>query len=263
MPTANKGKHVQDKKSNEVETKLSSNVKNSTNKDSNQKLPQKRPISSISPTSAEKHSKKINMSTEKAADITTDENKNSVSKSEKPEANTPSDTHIPTVLQEIIKEVREMKESMHRDYSEQWQIQDFLLGAHQPSTWVLFDKNVCKNKISSISPTSAEKHSKKINMSTEKAADITTDENKNSASKSEIPEVNTPSDTHIPTVLQEIIKEVREMKESMHRDYSEQWQIQDFLLGGRQPSTWVLFGKNVCKNKRIGFCWGVHASSTP
>ena len=27
-------------------------------------------------------------------------------------------------------------------------------------------------------------------------------------------------------------------------------------LGGRQPPTWVLFGKNVCENERIGSCWG-------
>ena len=27
-------------------------------------------------------------------------------------------------------------------------------------------------------------------------------------------------------------------------------------LGRCQPLTWVLFGKNVCENERIGSCWG-------
>ena len=27
-------------------------------------------------------------------------------------------------------------------------------------------------------------------------------------------------------------------------------------LGGRQPLIWVLFGENMCKNERIGSCWG-------
>ena len=31
-----------------------------------------------------------------------------------------------------------------------------------------------------------------------------------------------------------------------------QWQIQDFLQGGRGPLTRALFGKNVCQNERIG-----------
>ena len=26
--------------------------------------------------------------------------------------------------------------------------------------------------------------------------------------------------------------------------------------GGRPPPTWVLFGKNICKNERIGSCFG-------
>ena len=33
--------------------------------------------------------------------------------------------------------------------------------------------------------------------------------------------------------------------------------------GGRQPLTRVLFGKNLCENKRIGSGWGAHASGTP
>ena len=33
-------------------------------------------------------------------------------------------------------------------------------------------------------------------------------------------------------------------------------------LGGRGPPTWVLFGKNVCENERIGSCRG-HAPGTP
>ena len=27
-------------------------------------------------------------------------------------------------------------------------------------------------------------------------------------------------------------------------------------LGGCRPSMWALFSKSVCKNKRIGSCWG-------
>ena len=27
------------------------------------------------------------------------------------------------------------------------------------------------------------------------------------------------------------------------------------LGGGRRPPTWVLFGKNICENERIGSCW--------
>ena len=50
-----------------------------------------------------------------------------------------------------------------------------------------------------------------------------------------------------------------------------QWRIQDFPLagrrpvgGGHQPPTCTLFGKNVCKNKRNGSCWGGgHAGSAP
>ena len=40
-----------------------------------------------------------------------------------------------------------------------------------------------------------------------------------------------------------------------------QWRIQDFPSGGRRavggcrPLMWALFGKNVCKNERIGSCW--------
>ena len=29
-----------------------------------------------------------------------------------------------------------------------------------------------------------------------------------------------------------------------------------FPVGGRQPPTHTLFGKNICENKRIGSCWG-------
>ena len=41
-----------------------------------------------------------------------------------------------------------------------------------------------------------------------------------------------------------------------------QWRIQEFplgdaeLLGRRQPLTWALFNKNVCKKERIGSRWG-------
>ena len=41
-----------------------------------------------------------------------------------------------------------------------------------------------------------------------------------------------------------------------------QWRIQDFPLGGHraigghQPPMWVLFSENICKNERIGSCWG-------
>ena len=34
-------------------------------------------------------------------------------------------------------------------------------------------------------------------------------------------------------------------------------------LGGHQPPTWVLFGKNVCENKRIGSCWGGMCQQRP
>ena len=27
-------------------------------------------------------------------------------------------------------------------------------------------------------------------------------------------------------------------------------------IGGHQPLTWVFFGENICKNERIGSCWG-------
>ena len=46
------------------------------------------------------------------------------------------------------------------------------------------------------------------------------------------------------------------------RVLNSQWWIQDFPLGGRrvigghQPLMWVLFGKNVCENERIGSPWG-------
>ena len=32
---------------------------------------------------------------------------------------------------------------------------------------------------------------------------------------------------------------------------------------GRQPLTWVLFGKNVCENERIGSCWGGYVLAAP
>ena len=35
-----------------------------------------------------------------------------------------------------------------------------------------------------------------------------------------------------------------------------QWQIQDFPWGAREPLTQALFTKNVCKNERIGSCRG-------
>ena len=31
--------------------------------------------------------------------------------------------------------------------------------------------------------------------------------------------------------------------------------------GGCQPPMWVIFGKNVCENERIGSCWGVCTGS--
>ena len=47
-------------------------------------------------------------------------------------------------------------------------------------------------------------------------------------------------------------------------EIQDQWQIQDFPLGGHQPLTHTLFGKNVCENERNGSCWGVaRAGSTP
>ena len=33
--------------------------------------------------------------------------------------------------------------------------------------------------------------------------------------------------------------------------------------GGLQPLTWALFGENICKNERIGFCWGVTVPVAP
>ena len=33
--------------------------------------------------------------------------------------------------------------------------------------------------------------------------------------------------------------------------------------GGRRPPTWALFGKNICKNERIGFCWGGAPAALP
>ena len=49
-----------------------------------------------------------------------------------------------------------------------------------------------------------------------------------------------------------------------------QWQIHDFLLGGGGadplgggPPMCTLFGKNVCKNKRNGSCWGARAGGAP
>ena len=52
--------------------------------------------------------------------------------------------------------------------------------------------------------------------------------------------------------------------EKQEKTYPKQWRIQDFLLGahqaigGCQPPTQVLFGKNICKNERIGSCWRGH-----
>ena len=33
--------------------------------------------------------------------------------------------------------------------------------------------------------------------------------------------------------------------------------------GGHQPPMQVLFGRNVCKNERIGSGWGVHVGGAP
>ena len=65
------------------------------------KLPLKRPCSSLSPPNTEKLAKKINMSAENTC-----------------QPDQKNDNHIPSVLQEIIKEVHEMKESVHKDYSD-------------------------------------------------------------------------------------------------------------------------------------------------
>ena len=36
------------------------------------------------------------------------------------------------------------------------------------------------------------------------------------------------------------------------------------VIGGCQPLMWVLFGKNVCENERIGSCWeGARAGGAP
>ena len=64
-------------------------------------MPLKRPCSSLSPPNAEKLAKKINMSAENTC-----------------QPDQQNDNHIPSVLQEIIKEVCEMKESVHKDYSD-------------------------------------------------------------------------------------------------------------------------------------------------
>ena len=48
-----------------------------------------------------------------------------------------------------------------------------------------------------------------------------------------------------------------------------QWRIQDFPLGGcqpiggHQPLTCTLFGKNVCENERNGSCWGCTLAASP
>ena len=51
--------------------------------------------------------------------------------------------------------------------------------------------------------------------------------------------------------------------------YTNQGQIQDFLLGGANPSwrghqplTQALFGENICKNERIWSCWRGHTPET-
>ena len=101
MQSGKKIKSIQEKKSNEIQTKLSSYVKNPVTEKNTKKLPFKRPCRSLSPPNAEKLAKIINMSAENTC-----------------QSDQQNDSHIPLVLQEIIKEVHEMKESVHKDYSD-------------------------------------------------------------------------------------------------------------------------------------------------
>ena len=101
MQSGKKTKTIQEKRSAEIQTKLSCYVKNPVTEKNTKKLPLKRPCSSLSPSNAEKLAKKINMSEENTSQP--DQHNNN---------------HIPSVLQEIIKEVREKKESVHKDYSD-------------------------------------------------------------------------------------------------------------------------------------------------
>ena len=100
MQSRKKIKTIQEKRSTEIQTKLSCYVKNPLIEKNTEKLPLKHPCSSLSPPN-EKLAKKINMSEENA--------------SQQVQHN---DNHIPSVLQEIIKEDCEMKESVHKDYSD-------------------------------------------------------------------------------------------------------------------------------------------------
>ena len=100
MLSGKKTTNTQEKKANEIQTKLNFSAANLTTNKSSRKLPLKRPCSSLSPPNTEKQSKKINMaSTENVS-----------------QSDSQTDTNIPDVLQEIIKEVRDMKESVHTDY---------------------------------------------------------------------------------------------------------------------------------------------------
>ena len=101
MQSGKKIKTIQEKRSTEIQTKLSCYVKNPLTEKNTKKLPLKRPCSSLSLPNAEKLAKKINMSKENTS-----------------QQDQHNDNHIPSVLQEIIKEVREMKESIHKDYSD-------------------------------------------------------------------------------------------------------------------------------------------------
>ena len=101
MQSGKKIKTIQEKRSTEIQTKLSCYVKNPVTEKNTKKLPLKHPCSSLSPPNAEKLAKKINMSKENTSQL--DQH---------------NDNHIPSVLQEIIKEVHEMNESVHKDYSD-------------------------------------------------------------------------------------------------------------------------------------------------
>ena len=100
MQSGKKLKTIQEKRSTEIQTKLSCCVKNPLTEKNTKKLPLKCPCSSLSLPN-EKLAKKINMSEENTGQQ--DQN---------------NGNHIPSVLQEIVKEVHEMKDSVHKDYSD-------------------------------------------------------------------------------------------------------------------------------------------------